>query len=148
MDKQLVATYLSEAASRVSVVIDYLVNVEGRDNKYYEEVYSTYEQLQDCISKVASTACEAFIYLIEHPEITKVISHRGYFALGDAYLISGYAGKRMYHLYSTSEYYDKIVLVEIVEDGRYQYQHWGYIFDRNEHPNVEPTIYTNLVMDR
>ena len=60
----------------------------------------------------------------------KYYTKLGFFALGDAYLISG----------QNSAYEDCIVLVEHRE--RHQYNHWGFLIKKSE-ISFPATIFTN-----
>ena len=74
---------------------------------------------------------EIFNYLTNRPNCTKVGSKHGYYALGDAYNITG-----MY------EHRNKIVLVEL-RFGNFtfsQYNHWKFICDQRS-ILANPTVY-------
>lgn len=148
MDKQQIALNLKQALTVITTVVSALQKVFD-DNKgiTFEEASEIESRLQDCLARTASGAQEAFEYLVNHPDVSQVAGHRGYFALGDAHAIASYAGNGEYNLQAPSDYQGEIVLVEIT-DERCQFQHWGFRFHQSEYPRVEPTIFTNLVADR
>ena len=148
MDKQNIALNLKQALTAITTVVNALQNVFD-DNKgvTFEEVSEIESRLQEYLARTASGTREAFEYLVNHPEVSQVAGHRGYFALGDAHAIASYAGNGEYNLQVPSDYQNEIVLVEIT-DERYQFQHWGFRFHQSKYPQIEPTIFTNLVADR
>ena len=147
MDKQQIALNLKQALTVITTVVNALQNVfDDSKGVTFEEVSEIESRLQECLARTASNTREAFEYLIKHPNIGQVVGCRGHFSFGDAHAIASYAGNGEYNS-SVKDYQDEVVLVEIT-DERYQFQHWGFRFHQSEHPEVKPTIFTNLVADQ
>ena len=122
MDKQQIALNLKQAITAITTVVNSLQNTfDDSKGVTFEEISEIENKLQDYLAKTASNPREAFEYLVNHPEVSQVAGHRGYFALGDAHAIASYAGNE-YNLQAPSNYQNEIVLVEIT-DERYQFQH-------------------------
>lgn len=144
MDKQQIALNLKQALTVITTVVNALQNVFDDDSKgvTFEEISEIENKLRSYLAKTASTQCEAFKYLINHPEVSQVVGYRGYFALGDAHAIVSYSGNGDNLL--VKDYQDEVVLVEIT-DEHYQFQHWGFQFHYSLYPEVKPTIFTNIM---
>jgi len=148
MDKQQIASSLKQAITAITAIVNSLQNIfDDSKGVTFEEASEIESRLQECLARTASNTREAFEYLVNHPDISQVAGHRGYFAFGDAHAIASYAGNGEYNLQASSDYQNEIVLVEIT-DERYQFQHWGFRFHQSKYPQIEPTIFTNLVADR
>lgn len=148
MDKQQIALNLKQATTAIATIIDALQNVfDDSRGVTFEEVSEIESLLQDCLSKTASNKREAFDYLVNHPDVSQVVGHRGYFAFGDAHAIASYAGNGEYNSQAPPDYQNEIVLVEIT-DEHCQFQHWGFRFHQSKHPKAKPMIFANLVADR